>query len=146
MSNREAMPRRHRLGDSNARKIPGMNQALLEGILHIANERQDGQLRDPAHPLRPLRGGIVVPRNVIRDLQLRPGLLLKGEQRGRALGKVQSIEGRSPEEYAEKTHLYEGTALDPAPMIKLEHDPNELTTRIMDILTPVGFGQRGLLV
>jgi transcription termination factor Rho len=123
-----------------------MNQALLEGILHIANERQDGQLRDPAHPLRPLRGGIVVPRNVIRDLQLRPGLLLKGEQRGRALGKVQSIEGRSPEEYAEKTHLYEGTALDPAPMIKLEHDPNELTTRIMDILTPVGFGQRGLLV
>jgi transcription termination factor Rho len=31
-------------------------------------------------------------------------------------------------------------------MIKLEHDPNEMTTRVMDILTPVGFGQRGLLV
>jgi transcription termination factor Rho len=123
-----------------------MTQALLEGILHIGNERQDGQLRDPAHPLRPVRGGLVVPRNMIRDLQLRPGLLLKGEQRGRALGKLQSIEGRSPEEYAEKTHLYEGTALDPAPMLKLEHDPNELTTRVMDILTPVGFGQRGLLV
>ena len=123
-----------------------MNQALLEGILHIANERQDGQLRYPAHPLRPLRGGIVVPRNLIREYQLRPGLLLKGEQRGRTLGKVQSIEGRTPTDYAERTHLYDSTALDPQPMIKLEHDPNELTTRVMDILTPVGFGQRGLLV
>ncbi len=124
-----------------------MSQApLLEGILHIAEERQDGQLRDPAYPLRPLKGGIVVPRNIIRDLQLRPGLMIKGEQRGRALGRVQSIEGRPPEEYAERTHLYEAIALDPHPMIKLEHDPNEVTTRIMDILTPVGFGQRGLLV
>ncbi|HEY7091182.1 MAG TPA: transcription termination factor Rho [Tepidisphaeraceae bacterium] len=123
-----------------------MNQATLEGILHIADERQDGQLRDPAHPLRPLKGGIVVPRNMIRDFQLRPGLLLQGEQRGRALGRVNSIEGCSPAEYAEKTHLYDGTALDPAPMIKLEHRPDELTTRVMDILTPVGFGQRGLLV
>src|SRR5436190_2131805 len=118
-----------------------MNQApLLEGILHIADERQDGQLRDPAQPLRPLKGGIVVPRNVIRELQLCPGLMLKGEQRGRALGKVASIEGRPHEEYAERTHLYESIALDPHPMIKLEHDPNEVTTRIMDILTPVGFG------
>src|SRR5258705_13283242 len=31
-------------------------------------------------------------------------------------------------------------------MLKLEHDPNEITTRIIDILTPVGFGQRGLIV
>src|SRR6185295_15864047 len=45
-----------------------------------------------------------------------------------------------------KVHLYEGTALDPAPMLKLEHDPKEITTRVMDILTPVGFGQRGLIV
>ncbi len=125
----------------------GMNQApVLEGILQIADERQDGQLRDPVNPLRPLKGGIIVPRNVIREFQLRPGLLLKAEQRGRAIGKVQSIEGRPPEEYAQRTHLYESIALDPHPMIKLEHDPAEMTTRVMDILTPVGFGQRGLLV
>jgi transcription termination factor Rho len=123
-----------------------MSQGILEGILHIADERQDGQLRDPAHPLRPVRGGIVVPRNLIREFQLRPGLLLKGEQRGRSLGKVESIEGRAPEDYAERLHLYDSTPIDPQPMIKLEHDPNEPTTRIMDILTPVGFGQRGLLV
>jgi transcription termination factor Rho len=123
-----------------------MDQTTLEGILHVADERQDGQLRDPAHPLRPLKGGIVVPRNLIREFQLRPGLLLRGAQRGRALGRLETIEGCAPEEYSEKIHLYDGTALDPAPMLKLEHNPAELTTRVMDILTPVGFGQRGLLV
>jgi transcription termination factor Rho len=123
-----------------------MDQTGLEGILHVADERQDGQLRDPAHPLRPVRGGIVVPRNLIREFNLRPGLLLKGQQRGRTLGRIESIENLAPGEYSDKIHLYDGTALDPAPMLKLEHNPAELTTRVMDILTPVGFGQRGLLV
>src|SRR5438067_9790138 len=136
------------MGDAGvaATRLVLMQATQLEGILHIADERQDGQLRDPAHPLRPLRGGMVVPRNMIRDFRLKPGLMLKGDQRGRALGRLESIEGRPPDEYAEKVGLYDATALDPAPGIKLEHNPQELTTRVMDILTPVGFGQRGLLV
>jgi transcription termination factor Rho len=120
--------------------------APLEGILQFTDERHDGQLRDPLHPLRPLRGGFTVPRQIIRELHLRPGLMLTGDQRGRTLGKIQTIEGRSPDEYSEKSALYDGTALDPQPMLKLEHDPAELTTRIIDILAPVGFGQRGLIV
>src|SRR5262245_31072888 len=123
-----------------------MQNNQLEGILYIPDERQDGQLRDPEQPGRPLKGNFVVPRNLIRQFQLRAGLLLKGEPRGRALGKLLAIEDRAPEDYAEVAGLYDSTALDPQPGIKLEHDPNELTTRIMDILTPVGFGQRGLLV
>ena len=121
-------------------------EVQLEGILHIPDERQDGQLRDPLQPLRPLKGGIIVPRQLIREMQLRPGLMLAGPQRGRMLGKVDTIEGRSPDEYIEKTTLYDSTALDPAPMMKLEHSPTELTTRAIDILAPVGFGQRGLIV
>src|SRR5262247_1630016 len=109
-----------------------MQQAQLEGILHIADERQDGQLRDPAQPLRPLKGGLVVPRNMIRDFRLKAGLLLKGDQRGRALGRLEAIEGRPPDEYADKVGLYDSTALDPQPGIKLEHNPAELTTRVMD--------------
>src|SRR5207302_767398 len=106
-----------------------MTTAPLEGILSITDERQDGHLRDPAHLLRPLRGGFVVPRQIIREMHLRPGLMLKGDQRGRTLGKITTIEGRSPDEYIEKAGIYDGTALDPQPMLKLEHDPNELTTR-----------------
>ena len=123
-----------------------MQNTQLEGILYFADERSDGQLRDPEHPGRPLRGNFVVPRSVIRELQLRPGLLVRGEPRGRALNRIQAIEGEAPENYADHAGLYDSTALDPEPGIKLEHDPNELTTRIMDVLCPIGFGQRGLIV
>jgi transcription termination factor Rho len=123
-----------------------MNNGHVEGILQIENERQDGQLRDPQHPLRPARGNILVARQLIRELHLRPGLLLRGVPRGRMLNRVDTIEGRSPDEYVEKTALYDATALDPQPVLKLEHSPTELTTRAIDILAPVGFGQRGLIV
>ncbi len=118
----------------------------LEGLLSFTDERHDGQLRDPVNPLRQLRGNLVIPRNVIRDLKLRPGLLIKGSPRGNVLDRIASIEGRSPDEYSGKIPLYDSTALDPQPVLKLEHNPAELTTRVIDILAPVGFGQRGLIV
>ena len=49
-----------------------------EGLLSITDDRSDGQLRDPAHPLRLARGHIIVPRSLIHDMHLRPGLLLRG--------------------------------------------------------------------
>ena len=124
-----------------------MPEALVEGLLQITDERKDGQLRDPAMPLRPSRpGGIQVPRRMIADLQLRTGALLEGELRGRMLHRVTRIEGTPTSEYQPTHTLYDSTALDPAPQIKLEHNPQEYTTRIIDLLTPIGFGQRGLIV
>ena len=123
-----------------------MTNGHIEGLLQFTDERQDGQLRDPAHPLRPSKGNLVVPRQVIRDLRLRPGVLLRGTPKGRTIGRIEAIEGRPIDEWAEKLPLYEQTALDPEPAIKLEHDAKELTTRAIDILAPVGFGQRGLIV
>jgi transcription termination factor Rho len=123
-----------------------MQDASLEGILHIPDERQDGQLRDPAHPLRPLRNGLVVPRQVIRDLRLKPGLMIRGQPRGRAMNRIESIENRPPGDWGEHVGLYDSTPIDPQPGIKLEHRPDELTTRVIDILCPIGFGQRGLIV
>ncbi len=117
----------------------------VEGILHIPDERHDGQLRDPLHPLRPVRRGIV-PRKLIREMQLRPGVLIRGIPRGDVIFQVETIEGRSPSDYIETTTLYDSTALDPEPMIRLEHSPTEFTTRIIDIFAPIGFGQRGLIV
>ncbi len=123
-----------------------MTNGNIEGILQVLDERQDGQLRDPAHPLRPVKGNWLVPRQLIRELRLRPGLLLRGIPRGRSLGKIELIENRPLDDYIDKTPLYDSTALDPAPMLKLEHNPAEPATRIIDILAPVGFGQRGLIV
>jgi transcription termination factor Rho len=117
----------------------------VEGILHIPDDRHDGQLRDALHPLRPVRRGIV-PRKLIRDLHLRPGVLLRGTPRGDAIAQIESIEGRSPADYVETATLYDSTPLDPEPMLRLEHNPAEFTTRVIDIFAPVGFGQRGLIV
>jgi transcription termination factor Rho len=123
-----------------------VSQGALEGILHFKDDRSDGQLRDPAHPLRQVGGGIFVSRQMIKELRLRPGLMVKGQPKGRHLTRLQTVEGLRPEEYVDRTHIYDAVALDPHPMMKLEHDPNEHTTRIIDILTPIGFGQRGLIV
>lgn len=112
----------------------------------MADERRDGQLRDPIHPLRPLNGGVVVAKQMIMDMRLRPGLLIKGLIKGRHLNRVGTIEGRDPSDYTDRVSLYDGTAIDPQPMLKLEHSPTEFTTRAIDILAPVGFGQRGLIV
>jgi transcription termination factor Rho len=127
---------------SDAPALPG---GEVEGILSVIDDR-DGHLRDAAHPLRSARGNVVIPRNVIRDMHLRPGLLLRGNPRGSVLDKFSQIENRSPDEYVDKIPYYDSTALDPTPFLKLENNPAELTTRVIDILTPVGFGQRGLIV
>jgi transcription termination factor Rho len=124
-----------------------MPDPLVEGLLQITDERKDAELRDPASPLRPSRpGGVQVPRRTVSELQLRPGMLIEGEQRGRHLGRITRIEGIPLRDFQPRTAIYDATALDPAPQIKLEHNPSELTTRIIDLLTPIGFGQRGLIV
>jgi transcription termination factor Rho len=121
---------------------------LVEGILQFTNDRSDGQLRDPKNLLRPVLGGPVVPRALIRELNLRPGVLIRGTPKGRTLANLDEIEGKPTDEYLRNTPatIYEGTPLDPGPQLRLEHRPDEYTTRIIDILTPVGFGQRGLIV
>src|SRR5690348_5612237 len=121
-------------------------EGQLQGILHIPDERQDGRLRDPAAPLRPVKGDILVPRQLIRDFRLRPGVMLTGLPKGRHMTRIHTVEGKPPADYAAVLTLSDRTALDPEPMLKLEHNPAEPTTRIIDILAPIGFGQRGLIV
>ena len=69
-----------------------MTNGPAEGLLYLPDERKDGELRDPVHPLRPAKGNFIVPRSVIRDQQLRPGLLLKGQPRGRVLDRFEGVQ------------------------------------------------------
>ena len=126
---------------------PAVAGAVVEGILDFKEDRGgDGSLRDAVNPLRPAVGNVIVPRNTIRELNLRPGILVRGIPNGRSMTRFESIEGKTVDEYRSKQGLYDLTALDPGPVLKLEHDPAEMTTRVIDILTPIGFGQRGLIV
>ena len=120
--------------------------APVEGIVAMAEDRGDGTLRDSLNPLRPAVGNVVIPRNTLRDLNLRPGVMVTGVPNGRTLTRIDTIEGQPIDFWRSKQALYDMTALDPEPVLKLEHDPTEMTTRVIDILTPIGFGQRGLIV
>ena len=115
------------------------------GILHLPDDRKDGQLRDPVNPLKPVNSQIIVARQFINENRLKTGQLISGTLKGRHLSRLTAIEGINPADF-NPTCLYDGTAIDPQPQLKLEHSPTEHTTRIMDILAPVGFGQRGLIV
>ena len=122
-----------------------MRVEQAEGVLHLPDERSDGQLRDPLHMLRSVHG-LLVPRQLIRQNNLRAGLLLKGQVKGRHLVQLESIENRPVDEYAGLTSIYDATALDPQPMLCLEHDAKEFTSRVIDLVAPIGFGQRGLII
>jgi transcription termination factor Rho len=145
----EAQPQRPVVASPNEVVSPavltGASGPEVEGWLHAVDSR-DGVLRDPQNPLRPVNGGIIVSKQMMSDLRLRTGLSLRGLVKGRHLVRITSVEGQDPNNWAERTTLYDSTALDPQPQIKLEHNPLEFTTRIIDILAPVGFGQRGLIV
>jgi transcription termination factor Rho len=96
-------------------------------------------------------GDAIVPRNVIERLHLQGGLLLSGPSRrggnGTELVSVDQVEGMPLEEYRESRHPFsELISIDPNEMLKLETEPNRLTTRVLDLLSPIGKGQRCLVV
>ena len=120
---------------------------VLTGVLYTPNDRADGSLRDPKTLIRRLTNAPAIPRRTIDELRLRPGnLLLVSVRPNGKLKDVLQVEGMDPQAWAKTTPIYEAVPLDPQPQIRLEHDPREVTTRIVDILAPVGFGQRGLIV
>ena len=75
--------------------------------------------------------------------QIRPP---KENERYFALLRIEAINRQDPSARTKVTPFDELTPLHPDRRIVLEHDPAELSTRIVDMLTPIGFGQRGLIV
>ena len=62
------------------------------------------------------------------------------------LTEIRTINGLTPEDYAQRRPFSSLTSIDPFERIKLETDPGEISTRVIDILTPIGKGQRCLIV
>ena len=127
---------------------PGATVAA-RGVLEM-HPKGYGFLRDPAKGYVPQPGDAYVPTPLITRLQLREGLLLTGPgetqpKGGPRLLAVEQIEGEPPEKYRPR-NFDQLTPIDPHQQIILETGQEPLTTRVMDMLTPIGKGQRGLLV
>jgi transcription termination factor Rho len=93
-----------------------------------------------------------VPGTMIDKFNLRAGVMIRGQvqparkQQGPRLREVTDIDGYTPEEYQEVKRFDELTPINPVSWYQLETGPEPLTTRVMDMLTPLGKGQRALIV
>jgi transcription termination factor Rho len=119
--------------------------AHASGVLDIAHNGQ-GYLRDAG--CLPTPSDVQVSAALIRRHGLRKGDLVEGVRGGpRApLTEVERINGLAPEELRQRRHFRDLTPLHPREPLRLEHPASGLAGRLVDLVAPVGKGQRGLIV
>ena len=112
-----------------------------------------GFLRSPHYNYLPCPEDIYVSPSQIRRFALRTGDLVEGEirapkekERFFALLRVDRINDQDPEKQRNKIPFENLTPLFPNRRFVLETTPGEISMRVMDLLTPIGMGQRGLIV
>ncbi len=125
---------------------------LGEGVLEILPDGF-GFLRAPDYNYLPGPDDIYISPSQIRKFNLRTGDIVSGlirppkeGERYFALLKVESINFEEPERARDKILFDNLTPLYPEERIKLEYDHEDYTTRIIDLVAPIGKGQRGLIV
>jgi transcription termination factor Rho len=125
---------------------------LGEGVLEILPDGF-GFLRAPDYNYLPGPDDIYISPSQIRKFNLRTGDIVAGlirppkeGERYFALLKVESINYEEPEKARDKILFDNLTPLYPEERIKLEYDHQDYTTRIIDLIAPIGKGQRGLIV
>ncbi|MEU2739080.1 transcription termination factor Rho [Streptomyces sp. NPDC007095] len=119
--------------------------AHATGVLDIAHNGQ-GYLR-AAESCLPTPTDVQVSAALIRRHGLRKGDTVEGVRGGpRALAEVERINGRTPEELRRRPHFRDLTPLHPRDRLRLEHPASGMAGRVVDLASPVGKGQRGLIV
>src|SRR6266852_427428 len=127
-----------------------MNDQSAQGVLEL-HPRGYGFLRSPSRHYVAQQADPYVPAPLVQKHRLREGMLLAGPVEGARKGSgpklvgVAQIESDHPEAYARR-NFDDLTPIDPHEQIRLETGKEPLTTRVMDLLAPIGKGQRGLIV
>jgi len=123
-----------------------------EGTLEILPDGF-GFLRSPDYHYLSCPDDIYVSPSQIRRFGLRTGAIVSGQirppkenERYFALLRVEAINYDDPNLLAEKVFFDDLTPVHPDGRIQLEADPDEISMRVVDMIVPIGFGQRGLIV
>jgi transcription termination factor Rho len=123
-----------------------------EGVLEILPDGF-GFLRSPEADYLPSPDDVYISPSQIRRFNLRTGAIVAGQirppkdkERYFALLRVESINYEDPDEMNRLIPFDDLTPLFPDQRLMLETDPDEIAMRVMDLVTPIGKGQRGLLV
>ncbi|WP_028273691.1 transcription termination factor Rho [Atopococcus tabaci] len=122
-----------------------------EGVLEIMSQQDFGFLRPINYTAS--KEDIYISSSQIKRFGLRNGDKITGtarppkpNERYYGLMQVHLVNGRNPEEATERPHFPALTPLYPDKRMMLETDKQKLSTRIIDLVSPIGFGQRGLVV
>jgi transcription termination factor Rho len=130
--------------------IEGEGHVFCRGILDIMSDGY-GFLRQDT--LLPTHADVYISPSQIRRFGLRNGDMIVGQGRPPksnekyySLLQVMSINNINPEHSKERPHFGSLTPTFPDRIINLEHSPGELSTRVINMIAPIGRGQRGLIV
>ncbi|WP_291492808.1 transcription termination factor Rho [Desulfurella sp.] len=123
-----------------------------EGVLEILPDGF-GFLRSQKNNYLPSQNDIYVSPSQIKRFALRTGDFVSGQirepkdnEKYRALLRVEAVEFEDPEHMKERDYFDNLTPLYPMERIKLEVSKDNVAMRVMDLITPIGKGQRGLIV
>ena len=125
---------------------------MADGVLEILGEGF-GFLRSASYNYLPSPEDVYVSPSQIRRFDLQSGDMLTGRIRPPkerekyfALLKVETVGGEDPDIAKDKTHFDNLTPLFPEERFLLENDPEEMCTRVVDLVCPIGKGTRGIIV
>ncbi len=125
---------------------------FAEGVLEVLPDGY-GFLRSPDYNYLPGPDDIYVSPSQIKRFGLKTGDTVSGQirppkesERFFALLKVEAVNFENPDEAKKKILFDNLTPLYPEFKINLEHKPTDYSSRVMNLLTPIGKGQRGLIV
>jgi transcription termination factor Rho len=129
---------------------PQVQLQPVEGVL-------DTEVKGPNAFLRQIRRNLLaapddaeIPKNLVQKLRLRPGQYLNAlaQMRGQKgfVQKVEKVDGIPFEQVGRLPHFADLTSVDPIKRIKLENGHKEMVTRVLDVISPLGKGQRALIV
>jgi transcription termination factor Rho len=121
------------------------------GILDIRSQDGYGFIR--VNGYLPGPEDAYVPLSMIRRMGLRRGdqvdaqvKLPRDSEKYAACTRIDRVNGMDPDEARQRSDFKDMTPLYPQERLRLEHNPTEISTRVMDLMCPIGKGQRGLIV
>ena len=132
----------------NSRGEAGVTEEV-RGYLSVAREGF-GFLRLVKNSLAASKDDVFVPNHFIKRFGLRAGVEIVGtacrKNNRRPLTNIESGEGQPPEDYIRTPEFKNMISEDPTRRIFLETQDRDLSLRVIDLMTPIGFGQRSLIV
>ncbi len=140
-------------------KSEGDTQFYGGGVLEILDDRDQnyGFLRSPRSNYLQSNEDIYISSSQIRRFGLQTGHVVEGvirppkktenkAERYFAMLQIEKVNGEKPESVKQKILFDNLTPIYPQEQLKLEHNASEFATRMVDLMAPVGKGQRGLIV